>query len=108
MKILKFLKQGMYYLPNLIKGRLNKTDNNLEDLKEGEGKIIEEDGQKLACYKNENGEVVKLSATCTHLRCIVSWDSKNKNWLCPCHQSRFDKEGKVLEGPAKRDLKKIN
>lgn len=108
MGVKKFLKQGISYLPNLIKGRTMKVDSNLESLKVGEGKIIEENGQKVAAYRSENGKIIKLNATCTHMKCIVSWDKENKNWVCPCHQSRFDISGKVLEGPAKKDLKIIN
>ena len=108
MKILEFLKQGIFYLPRLIKGKTMKTNNNIEDLEKGTGKIIEEDGKKIAAYKNEEGEIIKLSAVCTHMGCIVTWDIENKNWLCPCHKSQFDIEGKVLNGPAKRDLEKIN
>lgn len=85
-----------------------KTNNNLEDLKNGMGRIVEENGKKIAVYKNEAGEMIKFSATCTHLGCIVSWDKENKNWLCPCHRSRFDINGKVIGGPAKKDLEKIN
>ncbi len=108
MKILKFIKQGIFYLPNLIKGKTMETNNDLESLAKDEGKIIKENNKKIACYKNEAGEIIKLSAVCTHLGCIVSWDKENKNWLCPCHESRFDINGKVLEGPAKKDLKRIN
>lgn len=108
MSILKFFKQGILYLPRLILGRFKKIETNIKDLAVGEGRIIEENGQRVAVYKSEAGKIIKLSATCTHLGCIISWDKKNKNWSCPCHGSRFDIEGRVLEGPAKKDLEKIN
>lgn len=59
---------------------------------------------QVAAYKDETGEVHALSARCTHLGCIVTWNSAEKSWDCPCHGSRFDIHGRVLEGPATADL----
>ncbi len=42
------------------------------------------------------------------MKCIVDWNNAEKTWDCPCHGSRFTTHGKVIEGPAKTDLKKIN
>lgn len=44
---------------------------------------------------------------CTHMGCVVSWNSAEKSWDCPCHGSRFDHEGKVIHAPAIKDLEKI-
>ncbi len=70
----------------------------------GEGAIVREGMHKLAVYRDEAGAVHALSATCTHLGCVVHWNSAERSWDCPCHGSRFDVEGKVLHGPAVRAL----
>lgn len=41
---------------------------------------------------------------CSHLGCALVWNSETKSWDCPCHGSRFDEEGKILDNPAKKDL----
>ncbi len=45
-----------------------------------------------------------LSATCTHLGCTVRTDRETGGFVCPCHGSRYDKEGKVVAGPAPASL----
>ncbi|MDD3947296.1 MAG: Rieske 2Fe-2S domain-containing protein, partial [Clostridia bacterium] len=41
---------------------------------------------------------------CTHLGCALKWNAAEHTWDCPCHGSRFDTEGKVLENPAMKDI----
>lgn len=60
--------------------------------------------RKLAISRDAHGEVHVLSARCTHLGCIVSWNSAEVTWDCPCHGSRFAQDGSVLEGPAVKPL----
>jgi Rieske Fe-S protein len=74
--------------------------DDLKEINNGEGKIIEKDQRKLAVYKDENGVAHIVSAVCTHMKCIVNWNQSEKTWDCPCHGSRFDISGKVIEGPA--------
>lgn len=58
-----------------------------------------------AVIYNSGGEYFAYSLTCTHLGCIV--DEAGEGFACPCHGSRFDKSGAVLEGPAKKPLRKL-
>lgn len=76
------------------------------DIKPNEGKVMEQNGEKIAVYKDETGKVISLSAVCTHMGCIVDWNGKEQTWDCPCHGSRFDAAGKVINGPAVKDLPK--
>ncbi len=70
----------------------------------GQGAVLRRGMTLMAVYREENGEVHECSAVCTHLGCVVHWNDAEKTWDCPCHGSRFDKEGHVLHGPATADL----
>ena len=68
------------------------------------GAVLRRGVSKVAVYRDERGGLHELSAVCPHLGCIVQWNATEKTWDCPCHGSRFDKLGKVLNGPANTDL----
>ena len=82
--------------------------SDLANLDPGEGIVYREGIHLLAAYKDEGGKVEKHSAICPHLGGIVRWNTAEKSWDCPCHGSRFDCHGKVMEGPANSDLKVID
>ena len=70
----------------------------------GTGAIASLDGHKVAAYRDEAGRLHAVSATCTHLGCRVAFNTAERTWDCPCHGSRFDVDGQVLQGPAVDDL----
>jgi glycine/D-amino acid oxidase-like deaminating enzyme/nitrite reductase/ring-hydroxylating ferredoxin subunit len=72
----------------------------------GEGRVIRRGRHKIAAYRDEQGTLHERSAVCTHLKCIVDWNTAEKSWDCPCHGSRFDAYGQVINGPAVEDLGK--
>jgi len=74
------------------------------EIEKGEGGIVAVDGAKVAVYRNDDGELIAMSAKCTHLGCTVGWNSADKTWDCPCHGSRYNPTGEVLNGPAAKPL----
>ena len=54
----------------------------------------------IAAYRAEDGELRTFSAVCPHMKCVVRWNAAQGSFDCPCHGSRFDTKGEVLEGPA--------
>jgi Rieske Fe-S protein len=80
----------------------------VDEIPAGEGRLLRKGLRKLAVFKNADGTVDAMSAVCTHLGCIVQWNGTEKSWDCPCHGSRFDPHGLVLNGPAVQALKKVN
>nr|WP_269448724.1 FAD-dependent oxidoreductase [Metabacillus kandeliae] len=93
---------------HLIGGKLSPADKKMEELHPDEGALVHYNGQKAAVYKDENGQITAVDATCTHMGCEVAWNSGDRTWDCPCHGSRFSVDGEVVEGPADTPLKKLN
>jgi glycine/D-amino acid oxidase-like deaminating enzyme/nitrite reductase/ring-hydroxylating ferredoxin subunit len=78
-----------------------------DDIPRGEGRVVRRGMHKVAAYRDESGTMHYHNAACTHLKCIVGWNSAEKVWDCPCHGSRFDPMGKVINGPAIEPLEPI-
>ncbi len=71
----------------------------------GEGRVVELAGEKVAAYRDPSGTQVTLrSAVCTHMGCLVGWNTAERTWDCPCHGSRFATDGSVIAGPAEAPL----
>ncbi len=91
-----------------IKGKTEKVDLTLDDLKLGTGDIVKVDGKKVGAFKDETGKVYLVKPVCTHMGCDVAFNHAETSWDCPCHGSRFSYTGDVLEGPAFEPLEKLN
>ena len=99
------LKENVNVGAHFFGDRLAPPDaRSLDELGPGEGGIVTVDGERVAAYRDEDGTVHGVSPICTHLWCQVSWNRAERSWDCPCHGSRFDVRGKVIEGPAVEDL----
>ncbi|MDB5336151.1 MAG: puuB [Planctomycetaceae bacterium] len=68
------------------------------------GAVLRDGMTKIAAFRDEHGSLHQCSAVCPHLGCIVHWNDAEKVWDCPCHGSRFDAFGGVVNGPANRAL----
>ncbi|MEV4944946.1 FAD-dependent oxidoreductase [Streptomyces sp. NPDC053755] len=72
----------------------------------GTGEVVRDGGHPCAVYREEGGAVHAVSAVCTHMGCLVAFNSAERTWECPCHGSRFDVDGEVLQGPALKPLER--
>ena len=89
------------YVADWLSGSEVKSEREIEPCS---GAVMRRGLSKIAMYRDENGTLHALSAVCPHLGCIVHWNAAETTWDCPCHGSRFDKLGKVMNGPANGDL----
>jgi glycine/D-amino acid oxidase-like deaminating enzyme/nitrite reductase/ring-hydroxylating ferredoxin subunit len=88
------------YLDWVLPGEVSSP----EEIPLGSGAVMRQGLKKFAVYRDADGTPHIRSAVCPHLFCIVDWNSVEKTWDCPCHGSRFDRYGKVVNGPAISDL----
>ena len=74
------------------------------DLQPGEGRLISVEGKRVGIYKDHNQVVHTVNPICPHMGCVLSWNRDEKSWDCPCHGSRFDYTGRLLNDPAQKEL----
>ena len=100
-----FLAQGINFAKRFVAARVATPDATpVSELRNGEAKVIGVDGEKVAAYRDGDGTLHAVSAVCTHMGCLVEWNEDEETWDCHCHGSRFEPSGRVINGPAKKDL----
>jgi glycine/D-amino acid oxidase-like deaminating enzyme/nitrite reductase/ring-hydroxylating ferredoxin subunit len=98
------LNVAKQYADLVLPGEVAHTN----DVPAGQGRVVRNGLQKLAAFRDDNGQLHLRSAVCTHLGCIVDWNDAERTWDCPCHGSRFATDGTVLNGPAITPLGEVN
>ena len=88
----------------LVHGWIDSLSSGDDVPSPGEARVVRQGGRPVAISRDEDGTARAVSAVCTHMGCIVEWNDAEKSWDCPCHGSRFDQSGEVIEGPAGADL----
>jgi glycine/D-amino acid oxidase-like deaminating enzyme/nitrite reductase/ring-hydroxylating ferredoxin subunit len=91
---------GKQYVDHVTPGEVESEDA----IPRGVGAVVRKGLQKLAVFRSDDGTVHRMSAVCTHLKCVVHWNAVERTWDCPCHGSRFDCDGRTVFGPAIDDL----
>ena len=66
----------------------------------GQARVVRSGTDRAGVFRDDDGEIHAVSMRCTHLGCLVRFNAAERSWDCPCHGSRFDVDGAVLEGPA--------
>ena len=89
----------------LIQSKFEGTES-IRNLKQGEGRVINFEGQKAGIYRGADDDVTVLDISCTHMTTELNFNDAEKTWDCPAHGGRFAaSDGKLLEGPPKDSLK---
>jgi Rieske Fe-S protein len=93
-----------------------ELENNPDDKESFERVVLEYETKHGWLARNERvltyvkrikeDEVVAINSTCTHLGCIVTWKEDQNIFQCPCHDGRYDADGRVISGPPPAPLKR--
>jgi Rieske Fe-S protein len=94
------LNVSLQYADLVMPGEVSSVD----EIPPGEGRILRRGLHPIAAYREEDGTLHELSAICKHLGCVVRWNSLERTWDCPCHGSRYDSLGRVVNAPSPADL----
>lgn len=103
-----FIKENADVVKEFVSKRIGQEKvSELSELAPGEAKVVKVEGESIALYKDDSGTVHAVNPVCTHAKCIVAWNGAEKTWDCPCHGARYDADGNVLTGPARKNLEVI-
>ena len=69
-------------------------------------KYIKIKGLTYGIYKDKNNKEHIINLLCPHMKCNLVFNKEEETWDCPCHGSRFNIDGKLLEGPATKNINK--
>lgn len=103
-----FIKENTTVVSDIIMDKITmKHIDSLGEIKPGDAKVVRLDGSAYAAYREQEGKIHLLKSTCPHAKCEVRWNNAELSWDCPCHGSRFNVNGQLLNAPATTGLKRI-
>ncbi|GIO86463.1 oxidoreductase [Paenibacillus faecis] len=100
--------QNVDVAKQLIAGKVEIIHRRPEELGPDEGGTVRHLGKRAGAYRDPDGHLHLVDTTCTHMGCECNWNQAERTWDCPCHGSRFDHTGAVIEGPATENLKPLS
>ncbi|HWF07608.1 MAG TPA: FAD-dependent oxidoreductase [Bryobacteraceae bacterium] len=103
----EYVKQNIDVAANLGRWLTPGEVSERAQIGRGSGAVLRDGLAKRAVYRDSTGALHEFSAVCPHLGCLVAWNNTESTWDCPCHGSRFDRDGQVIHGPATSDLEKV-
>jgi glycine/D-amino acid oxidase-like deaminating enzyme/nitrite reductase/ring-hydroxylating ferredoxin subunit len=103
----KIAQLGAKFGVDFVADRITPAEaTSAEEVPPGEARVVREGVGKIGVFREDDGTVHAVSLRCTHMGCLLRYNGAERSWDCPCHGSRFDVDGSVLEGPAVRPLER--
>jgi glycine/D-amino acid oxidase-like deaminating enzyme/nitrite reductase/ring-hydroxylating ferredoxin subunit len=100
----KFVTENLNVARHFLGDRIRPPGGDVDAIARGQGTVVRRGGRLVAVSRGDDDSLRAVSAVCTHLGCVVAWNSAERSWDCPCHGSRFSASGTVVQGPAVDDL----
>nr|WP_294494334.1 FAD-dependent oxidoreductase [uncultured Mediterraneibacter sp.] len=100
----QILKDSGKAVKGLTKRFFHLPDETVSALERGHGAVVDTPQGKAGVYKTEEGEIYQVDIVCPHMGCELVWNPDEHSWDCPCHGSRFDCMGNLLDGPAQEGI----
>ncbi|MBV9592991.1 MAG: FAD-dependent oxidoreductase, partial [Actinobacteria bacterium] len=100
-------KLGLKFTVDFAGDRLRRPESSAGDIPAGQARVVADRpgrGRK-GVYRDDTGQLHAVSLRCPHMGCLLRFNAAEHSWDCPCHGSRFDVDGAVLEGPATTGLR---
>lgn len=97
-------KEIFHSARGLIRQNLVIPEKTLESIPVGHGGIVKYQGKKVGVYRQSAQEYHVVDTKCPHLGCRLEFNPDEKTWDCPCHGSRFDYMGRLIDNPAQKNL----
>lgn len=98
------MEEGQHSAKGLLREFLMRPQLDALDLPLGHGGVVSLDDKKVGVYRNEAGDLFAVDLRCPHLGCQLEWNPDELSWDCPCHGSRFDYQGRLIDNPAQNNL----
>src|SRR5207237_9165801 len=89
-------------------GESKSLTRSVDAIPAGQGGVIKRGKEKIAVFKSVDGKRHAVSASYTHMGCIVTWNNASLTWDSPCHGSMVSCDGQVIHGPALKPLRPVS
>jgi glycine/D-amino acid oxidase-like deaminating enzyme/nitrite reductase/ring-hydroxylating ferredoxin subunit len=106
--LVNYVSENVTALKSLAEHATPGELDSLDEVPAGQGAIVRSGSKKIAAFRDDKGSLQLRSPVCTHLGCVVHWNSTEGCWDCPCHGSHFAPDGTVLNGPALSPLEEVD
>lgn len=103
-EIPQIAKDSRRAVKGLAKRFFHLPGDTINMIEPGHAAVVETPGGRAGVYKSEDNQIYQVDVVCPHLGCRLAWNQDERSWDCPCHGSRFDYKGNLLDGPAQEGI----